>query len=205
MWVFYDPLTSNAYYIISNSRGSDVPLEVLEPDWDGILICDGWPAYSQYEMQQCCAHIMRESETLSLKNPDSDEADMVLVVLRKIFHDAKNIYKKSKRIRIKYLKNLRARVLRLIQKYSDDPIIGKCMPKLKRALPNLFKFVLDTRIPPTNNFVEQQLRESVIIRRIRGSIRSEKSLYRTTSLLTCITTWKNQGLDPFDEIKNTHL
>ena len=90
---------------------------------------------------------------------------------------------------------------RLIRKYADDPVIGDFIAKLGRALPDMFRFVLDPRIPPTNNFAEQSLREPVIVKRIRGCIRSEKSLKRTADLLTCVTTWKHRGMDPLEEIR----
>ena len=83
----------------------------------------------------------------------------------------------------------------LITRYGDDPVIGAYMKKLERALPNAFWFVLDTDMPPTNNPAEILLREIIVHRKIRGSIRSTATMQWMGYLFTCITTWKNQGLD----------
>ncbi len=69
------------------------------------------------------------------------------------------------------------------------------MAKLERAIQDMFRFVLNLRIPPTNNLAEQSLREYVIQRTIRGCLRSEKSLKRLGDMLTCITIWKNLGVN----------
>ena len=201
LWVFLDPLTGIAYFVIRKSRGGDVPREVLGLDWRGILICDGWTAYSKYDVQRCWAHIIRDLETLSLKYPDYADATAALKTLRKIFHDAKEILDKPEEVRVEYKKKLEARIRTFIRKYADDPIMGKFIVTLGNALPNLFWFVLDPRIPPTNNAAEQMLREFVITRRIRGCIRSEKSLERTANLLTCAANWKTMKLNTRDEIK----
>ena len=201
LWVFVDPLTGIAFYVIRKGRGGAVPKEVLGLDWKGILICDGWSAYSRYVIQRCWAHIIRDFETLSLKYPHYKDAETALKTLRKIFHDAKEILDKPKEVRVTYEKKLNARVRTLIRKYGDDPVLKKFIAKLGRALPDLFRFVLDPSIPPTNNLAEQMLREFVITRRIRGCIRSEKSLERTANLLTCVTNWKTMKLNPLDEVK----
>ena len=44
------------------------------------------------------------------------------------------------------------------------------------------------------------LREIVIHRKIRGSIRSEDTMEWLGYLFTCITTWKMRGLDPLKEM-----
>ncbi len=61
-----------------------------------------------------------------------------------------------------------ARVRKLVRKYKDDMVVGKFMAKLERAIHDIFRFVLNPRIPPTNNLAEQNLREYVIQRTIRG-------------------------------------
>ena len=201
LWVFLDPLSGRVCYTISEKRNSDAPVDVLGPDWDGVLVCDGWTSYGRYVKQRCWAHLIRELEVLSLKKKTSAEAAAALEALRRIFHDAKQILACAYGARVQHRKKLAARVRRLIKKYADDPITGEFMAKLGRALPDLFRFVLDPRIPPTNNAAEQALREPIIVRRIRGCIRSEKSLTRTARIFTCTATWKNLGLDPLEEIR----
>ena len=69
------------------------------------------------------------------------------------------------------------------------------MTKLANALPNLFRFVTDPSIPATNNAAERGLRELVVHRKVRGSIRSEKTMDWMANIFTCVTTWKARGAD----------
>ena len=69
------------------------------------------------------------------------------------------------------------------------------MGKLDRAAGDLFEFVLDPRIPPTNNIAEHGLREIVVHRKIRGTIRAAESMEWMGYLFTCVTTWEAQGKD----------
>ncbi len=78
--------------------------------------------------------------------------------------------------------------------------VGKFMGKLGRALPDLFRFVLDPSIPPTNNAAERGLREIVVHRKMRGGIRAEGTMEWMGNLFTCVSTWKNRGLDYLQEI-----
>ena len=50
-------------------------------------------------------------------------------------------------------------------------MLEKFMTKLANALPGMFRFVTDPPIPATNNAAERALRELVIHRKVRGSIR----------------------------------
>ena len=86
---------------------------------------------------------------------------------------------------------------------KSGPIARTCKSfrtKLGNAYEDLFRFILDPRIPPTNNAAERGLREIVIHRKIRGSIRSEDTMEWLGYLFTCITTWKMRGLNPLKEM-----
>ena len=50
------------------------------------------------------------------------------------------------------------------------------------------------------DLAERGLREIVIHRKIRGTLRSEESMENFGNIFTCITTWKNQGLDYLAEM-----
>ena len=91
--------------------------------------------------------------------------------------------------------SLRKRVSRIISRYADHPVLEKFMTTLSNALPSLFRFVIDPAIPATNNAAERALRELVVHRKVRGSIRSVKTMDWLANLFTCVTTWKARGID----------
>ena len=72
---------------------------------------------------------------------------------------------------------LRGRVRRLIDTYEEIPELKQFLTvKLRNAEPDLFLYVLDPRVAPTNNAAERGLREPVVHRKVRGSIRSEGTM-----------------------------
>ena len=74
------------------------------------------------------------------------------------------------------------------------------MGKLDRAAGDLFEFVVDPRIPPTNNIAERGLREIVVHRKIRGAIRAAETMEWMGYLFTCVKTWEAQGKDYREEL-----
>jgi len=53
----------------SESRGSDVPAEVLGEDFAGTVVCDGWTAYPAFTSNlQRCWHIFSAKRKMSLKS-----------------------------------------------------------------------------------------------------------------------------------------
>ena len=199
VWILYDPLTGNALYVIRDNRGAKVLRETLG-DWDGIIVCDGWTAYGRYRVQRCWSHIIREAKDFWKHNPDHPGARDVLKRLRKIYDDAKEASTLPRHLREKASALLLARIDRIVARYADDPILEKFMVKIGNAGADLFRFVLDPTIPPTNNAAERGLREIVVHRKIRGSIRAEETMTWMANFFSCIMTWKNKKLDYLAEI-----
>ena len=72
---------------------------------------------------------------------------------------------------------------------------------LLNAAFDLFQFVVDPEVAPTNNPAEQLLREPVVVRKIRSSLRAARSAMVLSALLSYLTTWERQGLDQIAELK----
>ena len=210
MWIFVDPFTGRSAYVIRDSRGLKVLQEMLGDGWNGTIVCDGWNGtivcdgwrpYTRYRIPHCWAHIMREMRDLEDRYPESWAAWRVEGVLSRIYADALHIPASTPKYeRVPMHKLLVQRTRRLARVYADDPVIGKFMGKLNRASGDLFQFVLDPRIPPTNNAAERGLREIVVHRKIRGSIRSRETMQWMGNLFTCVTTWKAMNTDCLAEI-----
>ena len=152
VWIFFDPETGNTLFVIRPSRGGDVLREVI-PEWDGTIVSDGWSPYKKYRVQRCWAHILREIRHLAHRNPDCQEAQDALAVLSRVHRcglRASGSMKKRRRLR----SYLRRRVREILAKYADVAVLEKFMTKLGNAYGDLFRFVLDPRIPSTNNAAE---------------------------------------------------
>ena len=194
IWIFLDPETGDACYVIRPSRGPGVVREVLGERWSGTIICDGWTAYRKYRVQRCWAHILREADHIADRNPHCRAAREVADALRRTYRAGVG-YKGPPGRRRGLRDALRKRVSRIIGRHAGHPVLEKFMTKLTNALPDLFRFVTDPSIPATNNAAERGLRELVVHRKVRGSIRSEKTMDWLANIFTCVMTWKARGID----------
>ncbi|MDE0090442.1 MAG: IS66 family transposase [Thaumarchaeota archaeon] len=201
VWIFFDPATGNTLFVVRPGRGADVPREVLGEGWDGTLVCDGWTSYKRYRVQRCRAHITREMRHAAEKC-GCRKCNGALETLRRTYADACNIAssRMSGARRAAARRRLHKRIRAMMRRCGSLHAIGKFMGKLGRALPDLFRFVLDPSIPPTNNAAERGLREIVVHRKMRGGIRAEGTMEWMGNLFTCVSTWKNRGLDYLQEI-----
>ena len=197
VWILQNPATGETFFVVRPSRGADVLNSVI-PGFRGTIVCDGWRAYSRFRIQRCWAHIMRELKYVVKLNPDDGEAARMLKRLRWIYKDAKR--RRPKRDRQRDHGLLAARTRRLVDRYWGKDICQPFLVKLKNALPDLFRFVLNPRIPPTNNAAERGLREIIVHRKIRGQMKSDDTPAVMGSIFTCFTTWKNRGLDHLAEM-----
>ena len=214
-WIFYDPLKGNTSFEIQPSRGNDVPEETLGRGWKGVVVCDGWNAYNRYYRQRCWAHLMNEIKHVCKTNPLCKGAWTVKKRLGTIFAQARQAADlKDLSHRRKWRKRLAARIKRLVDRYktdkkarefepgdtSEEAVLRVFMTKLDNARRYLFTFLVDPRIPPTNNAAERGLREFVVHRKVRGCIRTEETMEWMANIFTCMTTWKNKGLNRLTEL-----
>ena len=172
--MFLDPETGDAHYIIRSSRGRKVVHEVLGKGWSGTIICDGWTAYKGYRIQRCWSHILRKAGHIADLNEHCRQAREVVDALHRIYRDGMG--SGGATVRRALRDSLRKRALRIITRYADHPVLEKFMTTLSNALPSLFRFVIDPAIPAINNAAERVLRELVVHHKVRGSIRSEKTI-----------------------------
>jgi transposase len=71
--------------------------------------------------------------------------------------------------------------------------------RVARFRTDLFTFVADPAVPPTNNAAERALRPLVIARKISGGARSKPGSTTRMILQSLVATWDLRGLDPVAE------
>ena len=69
-----------------------------------------------------------------------------------------------------------------------------------RIRDNLFVFLEDATVPPTNNSSEQALRLSTIFRKVTNGFRSDWGRDLFAAVRSVVNTGRRQGLSPFDAI-----
>jgi len=200
-WIWAFTTETDTLVVIRHSRGKNVLKEVLGKKFKGIIVCDGHRSYSNFSknLQRCWAHILREAKFVAEKEQEAERLSKGLHRLYERLVDAM-AEEPPPYERMRLHRNALA-VMRywLGKKYTAKRVV-KFVAKVKTAMKHLLTFVLNPGVEPTNNRAERALREHVVIRKIIGTLRNEKGTTIHETVMSCLVTWKQQGLNPYDEI-----
>jgi hypothetical protein len=81
---------------------------------------------------------------------------------------------------------------------ADAPPATRCA-RIARYRADLFTFVADPAVPPTDNADERALRPLVVARKVSGGTRSTQGSHTRMVLQSLVATWELRGLDPIAE------
>jgi transposase len=202
-WIWMAATKKCAFVQVAMSRGSDV-LQTYFPKFRGVAIVDGWRSYRYFPiLQRCWAHPLREAEILTLrcKGKGREDAEYLLSSLRRLFHETKQELKEhpppNRKLHDRQLRKLRY----ILSKMYSDADVVRFVSKLEKASRDLLTFTLHQGVDPTNSHAERELREPIVHRKIRGQLKSGKGMVMFSRLMTAVSTWKLQDLNPFTEFK----
>lgn len=190
---------------IDSSRGSQVLLEVLGEEFNGVLGCDYFSAYRKYmkdvgvEVQFCLAHLIRDVKFL-VTLPDQATrryGERVLDGLRRLFDV---IHRREMMTEVGFKRTLE-------QARRDLIAVATLAPEQRQAQnlarrfhlhgESYFRFITTPGIEPTNNLAEQAIRFVVIDRRITQGTRSEVGRQWCERIWTVMATCAQQGRSVF--------
>ena len=103
---------------------------------------------------------------------------------------------------ILYQKSLK-QLEELVSDFSTDDYpekIHKAVNYLAKGLPYWLTFVLVPGVEPTNNRAEQDLRELVVLRKIKQTLRNKLGAETLEILFTVLATWQRQGKHLYEEL-----
>jgi transposase len=201
---------------ISPSRGSDVLLEVLGKDFDGVLGCDYFSAYRKYmrlndnvTVQFCLAHFIRDVKFLA-EHPNKKNGAygaLLLEHLRNLFHviHRREDYPTEAGFR-NALARIRDQLARVVLLCSPDTReAGNLADRFCDHLDSFFTFITTPGIEPTNNLAEQAIRFVAIHRRMTQGTRGRSGQMWCERIWTAIATCTQQGHSVFDFIAEAVL
>lgn len=171
-WLWVMANTTVAFFMIHPKR-SKKAFEALIEDWMGILVTDGYRVYQKWvgERQTCLAHLIRKATELSeSKNPDIAKCGKwSKAELQRLCHMAHSPPTVGE------WNMFYARLIRLISIYEDrKDDAGRFARRLLREIENLWTFLAEEGVEPTNNHAERMLRFAVLWRKRSYGTRSEK-------------------------------
>ncbi len=201
-WVWVFKTANDILLVIRPSRGSDVLKEILGENYSGAIVCDCWKAYNVMiyaRLQRCWAHLLRKSKELT----DTIAGRHFHGHLKKLFKEI-DMFNKSNPTceeRLNKYQEMTRRLERLVGYYSRYKQLAPVVKYIDNNLGNWFTCIKIEGIEPTNNFAEQAIRETVLVRKIIGAFRSEIGKENYECLASILATWQLNGLDIKTELK----
>lgn len=206
-WVWVFRTANDLLLVIRPSRGRDVLQEILGMDFPGIVTCDCWRAYDFFEkLQRCWSHLLRKAKKLA-KSAKSRVSRNFYKSLKGLFAEIKvyNSKKHSIKNRQQKYNSMTLELNRLVNYYKKYAELKEVIVYIGNNLENWFTCILYENVEPTNNFAEQAIRETVIVRKIIGAFRSEQGPEDYSILASLLATWKMRGLHICSQLKETLL
>ena len=193
LWTWCFRAGNFVLFSIQASRGSDVLLEFLGQEFNGVLGCDYFSAYRKFmgkmsgSVQFCFAHLIRDLKFLA-EHPDlltQLYAQPILRAIRRMFHliheqvnhpvaDFQSKLEWQKK-RILALAEHTACVSPIAWYVQEQyPEVFNMAQRFRKHGAAYFTFITTPQIGPTNNAAEQALRFVVLDRRATQGTRSHK-------------------------------
>ena len=188
---------------VDESRRGDV-LEMLLGGYGGHVTSDSHPAWNRIGLthQKCHFHYLSEiRRTIRIKHP-GPEFKKFSRALKKIITDSwfperGNGPDDGPAEQRKKIRNLQARVRRLISSAPDEEHCRRFAKRLRREITHLFTFIrLGTEC--TNNVSERSLRPSVAARNLSHGSKTYEGAYKHAVLFTIRETCRMRGANPHD-------
>ncbi len=212
-------------FFVRGSREKAVFEDALGSDFAGVLVSDFYAAYTNYEgrHQYCWAHLVRDLHDLTLRHPGDAGVRGWAAAIGALFGRARAVTSDDPGHRRRAQQAFQAELRALCAPYlaapragdaateDSDPMSAAKAPatpqrilahRMERHVEDLFVFVADPTVPPTNNAAERSLRHLVVRRKISGGSRSKAGTAATMALATVFGTWRVQGRNPFTECRH---
>lgn len=193
-WIWIFVISTNTFIVIRKSRGKKVLLEILTRKYRGTIVCDGWKSYPNFtsKIQRCWAHMLRELKYLAEK---LDEAKPLNRSMHKLYNKLIKIIGEDPppESRKKLWYESRTTMKRWLNRKYNNDTLKKLIEKIRNGFDHWFTFIITTGVEPTNNRAERALRESVVQRKIIGTLRNEKGTHIYEVIMSVLATWKQQG------------
>jgi hypothetical protein len=187
----------------------------------GVAVHDRYVVYDEagnftadVQHQLCCAHLLRDLVDASEIYPDANWPVQCHRALQSLIHEA-NLARAAGRPAIDA-----ARREELVHEFRHGVLVGlKEVPRAggsrdkqppARALledldnrhDDVVRFCYDTRIPPTNNLAERDLRPNKIQQNVSGRLTSEDATTSRLTIRSYVSTAVKQGVDAMTAIRD---
>lgn len=197
-------------YLIRPCRGHEVPEEVLEAEFAGNFVHDGWRPYDFFthaRHQQCNAHLL--TRCLHLLETATRGAVRFPRAVRQLLQDGLRLRERREAGALSAhglalaTGRLEARLERLAHARLTHPGNARFARHLARHQDEIFPYLRDPQLEPTNWLGEQAMRAAVILRKVWGGSRTEQGAEAQAILASVLRTAWQQGKDSLAFLSQT--
>jgi len=195
---------------IDKSRGSDVLVEVLGKEFDGVIGCDYFSAYRKYmgdfdvRVQFCLAHLIRDIKFIEkLDKVSQNFGKRILAKIRSLFqviHRRESMIPETFQAK---LEKARDAILKSVKRPPPRLEALNIAERFRNHGKAYFEFITTPGIDPTNNLAEQAIRFVVIDRKVTQGTRSLSGRQWCERIWTAMATCTQQGRSVFNFIFET--
>jgi transposase len=198
-WLWTFTTADTTVYEVDPSRGHEVPLEMLGPEFAGMLVSDCLATYDPlpYRQHKCIAH-HQKAIAKALSRPDTIDASylrqwqllmtMVIVLWRHRQRSGEDEFIRQRT----HLESWCDRLLAEPRTQPGDVAVGN---RLRKRRASLFGCLYEPAAEPTNNRAERSFRWAVITRKVSCGNKTESGAKCFEVLASLARTCLDRGRD----------
>lgn len=208
LWTWCFKASMFTLFKISPSRGSDVLIQTLGAEFEGVIGCDYFSAYRKFMrlndnvvLQFCLAHLIRDIKFLATHPNETNRnyGERLLLLFRGLF---RAIHLREEFVNEDAFRAELRRYERDITWHAtenvDTPEMYNMAERFILHGESYFRFITTPEIDPTNNIAEQAIRFVAIHRRMTQGTRSKKGQNWFERICTVVVTCEQQGRSVFE-------
>lgn len=202
-WLWVATNSDVTFYNVAYGRGFDQATDIIDEDYGGTIVRDGWAPYRRYTKathQTCLAHLCRRADEMIADLPAWARGTPREV--KSILGQALDARDLDADQRTAVIADLAERVELLGEQAHPHDENRKLIKHLLNEADALFNFLADPGIDATSWRAEQAIRPAVVNRKVSGGNRSDRGAVTQGRMATVLRTATQQGVDAIDYLIN---
>ena len=198
LWIFANE--RSAYYWADESRGGGVVQVILGEVFFGLLIVDGWHAYTKIvcDRQTCMAHIFRKIRAFIDAFPQYRSIMTFYLKLRRIIRDGEKLQSQRSELAEfvfrRRLKRLEKRLDELLAWQNPNETLNEVIKKVARQKDHILTFIRHEDAPHHNNYGEYIIKKGVVKRKMSGGSMSAEGARAYACIQSIAMTCQLRGI-----------
>ena len=198
LWIFANE--RSAYYWPDPTRGGSVVERLLGEVFFGILIVDGWHAYTKIvcDRQTCMAHLFRKIRAFIDAFPQYRSIMKFYLKLRRIIRDGEQLQaargRLSELIFQRRLKALEQKLDALLEWKNPNDTLKEVIKKVRRQKAHILTFIKHEGAPHHNNYGEYIIKKGVVKRKMSGGSMSAEGARAYACIQSVAMTCQLRGI-----------